>query len=1074
MKPQTANPTLADVLDQHTAVGSLAYPEDDRIRCVACGHRCLIGVGKRGICKVRFSEHGQLKVPFGYVAGLQCDPVEKKPFFHVYPGSDALTFGMMGCDLHCSYCQNWLTSQALRDAAAVAPVRLVSPAQLVEVAQREGARLVVSSYNEPLITAEWAVAVFQEAKAAGLACAFVSNGNATPEVLDFLKPWIVAYKVDLKSFDDRHYRSLGGMLSNITDTIRMIHERGIWLEIVTLVIPGFNDGDAELREMARFLASVSRDIPWHVTAFHKDYRMTDPDATSPRTLMRAAELGAEAGLRFIYAGNLPGQVGQWENTRCPGCGDTLIERYGYLIRSYRLTADGCCPRCRTALPGIWPGDVSAVRTGNDRAAYVKRLPRPVATTVSRTLPIVSAPAAQARDQIKGAQPMTTIATKRPELTTEQKQRLVDAVRSLVRSLAVGQSAAIPASALGDLGNPTVAGAFVSLKRGKHLRSCCGMMGQQFPLVTALQVAATRTVWDDVRFPPVSPSEIDHLDMEVWLLHSPEPVHARGPERADAVTVGKHGIQVVRGQQHGLFLPSVALDNQWDSKRFLDQVCVKAGLHPSSWMDDATALFTFEGEVLRSPLAEPDAASRTAERRAGVCRPEDVRAYADFCCNNINAMLHGTTPNYYFVGAPDGNVSGAILTLQQAGDAASAAHFCQLSLRPGVPLQATLFALCQNAAQMIAHQRLAPEKLASMQVNVAILHDPVLHGTVQDADLAGIDPRHRAILVVERNKSAVVFDPARQPADLLAEAARQAKVTHPAGAPVFSLDALAMSPFTFSTAPRPVRGHAERPAGAAGSFYPADAWELDRMVDGLMAGEATAESWPAAMVPHAGLIYSGRLAAQVLKRLKIPRTVIVIGPKHTALGMDWAVAPHQTWNFPGGSLESDFLLARQLCEAIPGLEMDAAAHQREHAIEVELPLLARLAPQARVVGIAIGSGDLASCLRFAEGLASVLKEREDRPLLLISSDMNHYATDAENRRLDALALAALERLDPAEIYETVTQNQISMCGLLPAVIVLQTLRLLGGLHKAERVGYATSADVSGDTSRVVGYAGMLFA
>src|SRR6202050_1355587 len=223
MNPGVPNPTLADVLDEHTTVGTLCHDEDDRIRCVACGHRCLIGDGKRGICKVRFSEHGQLKVPFGYVAGLQCDPVEKKPFFHVYPSSDALTFGMMGCDLHCQYCQNWLTSQALRDSHAVAPTRPVTPGQLVEAARREGARLVVSSYNEPLITAEWAVGVFREATAAGLACAFVSNGNATPEVLDFLRPWIKAYKVDLKSFDDRHYRTLGTTLENVTETIRMIH-----------------------------------------------------------------------------------------------------------------------------------------------------------------------------------------------------------------------------------------------------------------------------------------------------------------------------------------------------------------------------------------------------------------------------------------------------------------------------------------------------------------------------------------------------------------------------------------------------------------------------------------------------------------------------------------------------------------------------------------------------------------------------------------------------------------------------------------------------------------------------------
>ena len=246
-----------------------------------------------------------------------------------------------------------------------------------------------------------------------------------------------------------------------------------------------------------------------------------------------------------------------------------------------------------------------------------------------------------------------------------------------------------------------------------------------------------------------------------------------------------------------------------------------------------------------------------------------------------------------------------------------------------------------------------------------------------------------------------------------------------------------------------------------------------MVDGLLEGERDPQPWLAAMVPHAGLIYSGRLAASVLKRIRIPRTVIVIGPKHTPLGMDWAIAPHQTWSFPGGQLASDPDLAQRLARAIPGLELDAAAHQREHGIEVELPILARLAPDTRVVGITVGTGDLAACRRFAEGLASVLRQCDEQPLLLISSDMNHYATDAENRRLDAMALDALGRLDPAAVHETVTENHISMCGVLPAVIVLETLRLLGGAQKAERVGYATSAEVSGDTNRVVGYAGMLF-
>jgi len=319
-----------------------------------------------------------LQVPFGYVAGVQCDPVEKKPFYHVYPGTDALTFGMLGCDFHCSYCQNWVTSQAMRDPAARIAMKPVTSRELAQTGTRLGARLVVSSYNEPLITAEWAVAVFQEARNAGLACAFVSNGNATPEALDFLRPWIIAYKIDLKSFDDKRYRTLGGTLDHVTQGIRLVHERGLWLEIVTLIIPGFNDRENELREMAKFIASVGRDIPWHVTAFHPDYKMMDPPQTQAAQLVRAAEIGAEEGLRFVYAGNAPGRVGSWENTYCPGCHEQLIQRFGYLVRNYNVTPAGTCPKCGLAIPGIWPGDGAvSVKTGDGLADYYRRLPRGV-------------------------------------------------------------------------------------------------------------------------------------------------------------------------------------------------------------------------------------------------------------------------------------------------------------------------------------------------------------------------------------------------------------------------------------------------------------------------------------------------------------------------------------------------------------------------------------------------------------------------------------------------------------------------------------------------------------------------
>ena len=172
-------------------------------------------------------------------------------------------------------------------------------------------------------------------------------------MLEYLRPWLDLYKVDLKSFDDRHYHELGGRLAPILDSIRRIHAMGLWLEIVTLLIPGFNDSDDELRRLTEFLSTISPDIPWHVTAFHGDYKMTDPRNTQPDDLLRAAEIGRQSGLRYIYAGNLPGQVAEWEDTRCPQCRELLIERHGYLIKNYRLTQDGRCPKCSSKIPGRW-------------------------------------------------------------------------------------------------------------------------------------------------------------------------------------------------------------------------------------------------------------------------------------------------------------------------------------------------------------------------------------------------------------------------------------------------------------------------------------------------------------------------------------------------------------------------------------------------------------------------------------------------------------------------------------------------------------------------------------------------
>jgi pyruvate formate lyase activating enzyme len=345
----------AALIDSFTiASDALAVPrEEGRLTCLACAHRCVIGPGRRGACKVRYNEGGSLRVPWNYAGSLQINPIEQAPFMHAHAGEDVLTIGMLGCNLRCAYCQNWHLSQVIRDADADELPTATTAAAIVEEAQRRGIRVVLSSLNEPLITAEWAAEVFSHAKAAGLTTGIVSSGNGTAEVLDFLRPHVDLVKIDLKTMAPERYRTLGARLDNVLETIRMVHDRSFWLEIVTLVVPGWNDSEDELRSAARFIASVSPDIPWILWDFHRDYRMQEPEDAEPRDVVRAASIGRSEGLRFTYAGVHPGRVGNFEQTLCPGCGAVAVERTGYQLTGYRIDASGCCAACGTAIPGRW-------------------------------------------------------------------------------------------------------------------------------------------------------------------------------------------------------------------------------------------------------------------------------------------------------------------------------------------------------------------------------------------------------------------------------------------------------------------------------------------------------------------------------------------------------------------------------------------------------------------------------------------------------------------------------------------------------------------------------------------------
>ncbi len=432
-------------------------------------------------------------------------------------------------------------------------------------------------------------------------------------------------------------------------------------------------------------------------------------------------------------------------------------------------------------------------------------------------------------------------------------------------------------------------------------------------------------------------------------------------------------------------------------------------------------------------------------------------------------MRGATPMYYCGTVPDESINGLSMIVTVPGG--QEINIARMSIREPMPLQSSAFSMCENLAATLRRRGFLN---GNFELDIAIAFDPAMHGSVAEPSLDGIDTRERAILMTERSKTVWVYDQSKTPDELVAECSELCRITDPVYASIYSLGFQSTRPrVTFSSVPQPSRGSSDRPPAVAGRFYPGDVAEMDAMLDNMLEGDATLSKAAAVMVPHAGWMFSGKLAADVLKRVELPKTIIAIGPKHTGNGTDWAVAPHHVWKLPGRDVASDYELAMKLVEKIDGLEPDAAAHQAEHGIEVELPIIARLSPETKVVGIAVGGATLEKCGQFAQQLAEVIRDLDEPPLLLISSDMNHYATDAENRRLDALALAELDKLDEDALFNTCRSQHISMCGMLPAVIVLKTLKELGIEVTVEDIGYSTSADVTGDKSRVVGYAGRIF-
>lgn len=664
-------------------------------------------------------------------------------------------------------------------------------------------------------------------------------------------------------------------------------------------------------------------------------------------------------------------------------------------------------------------------------------------------------------------------SEKPSLTKQQESLVFQAAGGRVASAVANRPGEPLTRILGDIADQPLLGAFVSLKRSGQLRSCCGFMGQAVPLNQALEHAAYRAAKEDPRFPPISATELDHLDMEVWLLWGLHPVEAKGEDRAKAIKIGRHGLQIAMGNRRGLLLPGVAVEHKMDEVAFLEAVCRKAGLPLDAWRDDSATLSTFEGYAIQGKLAEATTFEATAPATAGP-DSNQVATLADFCRQNLIAICQGAVPNLYLPQGYDGGVQGLVVTVKLPGTQESI-NCSRVNIRPEMPLQATLLDLLKTAAGAIQARRVTPDALRKVAVGLTVLWDPAMHGTLAEPSLGGVQPRHRAVLASDQGKWSLVYHSKESPEKSLAKAAENGRFTTPERVAVYTLEVSSTEKqVTISNVPQLQKGPDVRRPAVAGQFYPATAGEIRASLDDYLADHVEKEPWAAAMVPHAGWIYSGRLAARVLNRVAIPDRVIVFAPKHNRVGADWAVAPHRAWALPSGEVSSDPELAAALAEKVTLMELDAAAHIPEHSIEVQLPILSRLAPSARVVGVVLHGGDLDAIQRSADELAALLSGMRKRPLLVVSTDMNHYADETTTRRVDRMALDALESLDPARLFETVRANRISMCGIVPAVLVLETLKRLGSLSRIESVGYATSAEASGDTSRVVGYAGALFA
>ena len=685
------------------------------------------------------------------------------------------------------------------------------------------------TYNDPVIWAEYAIDTARACHDQGIKTVAVTAGYITASARRAFFDVMDAANVDLKAFTEQFYQQLTlSHLQPVLDTLAWLRrETGVWLEITNLVIPQANDGSDEFRRMCDWILQELGDrVPLHFTAFHPDFRLRDRAATPRETLLRAYDIARQAGIRYVYVGNV--DDGTRQSTYCPHCDQLVIERNWYQLGSFRLRGN-CCGACGQPVDGHFdprPGDWGPRRLPIRIAQFAPpiRNSNPVESPTKGDPPMADPAHAPA---------VPTDDVARPQLSADQERTVLRAVSEIVQAAVRGQHVRLSDVTLAGAADLPVFGCFVSIKRQGHLRGCCGFLGRRTKLAEALQESAVTSATGDVRLPSVSVTELPYLQFEVWLLYGRQAMQAQGDARIGEVEIGRHGLQIQRDAARGLLLPGVATDHGLDAEGFLQQVCIKAGLPPTAWREADTQLATFEGAVICGGFdtsvlaAADDAASRP------YFPPHELQQLVAFCRDNVVAVARGAVPTYYAAGCADGSVHGINLQVLVAGRR-QPLQLARLSLRQPVPVQASLQQMCETAGHQLRAEgarRLAADEV---QIRLGLLSDPAMHGTVAEPDLAGFDAARRALLVSQGPRSSWVFDPERSADDLLRLAVEQAEISLPESAAVHSFAVqVSQAPMSVTNVPRAQRGGTVRPPAVAGMFYPREPDQMSRMLDELI-------------------------------------------------------------------------------------------------------------------------------------------------------------------------------------------------------------------------------------------------